>query len=347
MKTITNELKRDIEDAVAAGLFGPIPPAVLEKDLHVTDALRELSRIKVTQVARRVGARAAGSAPDQIEVSAHLIFAGGTCLSKAYGLIERMSEDIDIKVVLDEVPDGYALPGGVGDRARLKALRAEIETSLKAVGYEFVVADDNPLARDKHRYYCLAVSYAANFKDASAVLRPELKLELIHRPPLLQVTQREMKSLLGQRIFVDESVFSMSCISAAETLAEKVLSLLRRCAWFWGGYQRGEFDTALVRHIYDVWRIATSVPEALPEAAQVFRALVEKDVEEFRGQSPVFDARPFDVLRETLDDPRMTTELRGYFDSRLLPLLFSEETPVFDECFERFSGMARQLLETG
>ena len=98
MKTITNELKRDIEDAVAAGLFGIIPPAVIEKDLHVTDALRELSKIKVTQVARRV----ADSAPDQIEVSAHLVFAGGTCLSKAYGLIERMSEDIDIKVVLDE-----------------------------------------------------------------------------------------------------------------------------------------------------------------------------------------------------------------------------------------------------
>lgn len=309
--------------------------------------MRELSQIKVTQIARLVGARANASVPEQVEVSAHLVFAGGTCLSKAYGLIERMSEDIDIKVVLDEVPDGYALPRGVGDRVRLKVLQAEIEKRLSAVGYAFVVADENPLTRDKHRYYCLAVSYGASFKDPSAALRPELKLELIHRPPLLPLAQKQMKSLLGQRIPFDEPVFSMPCISVAETLAEKVLSLLRRCAWFWGGHQRGEFDTALVRHIYDVWRIAVSVPEALPEAERVFRALVEKDVEEFRRQCPAFDARPFDVLRETLADPRMTTELRGYFDSRLLPLLFSEEAPAFDVCFERFSGVARQLLATG
>ncbi|MBS1209727.1 MAG: nucleotidyl transferase AbiEii/AbiGii toxin family protein [Proteobacteria bacterium] len=346
MKTITSERKRDIEDATAAGLFGIIPPAVIEKDLHVTDALREISRVKVTHIARRAGAKAASIA-DEIEVSARLIFAGGTCLSKAYGLIERMSEDIDIKVVLDEVPEGYALLGGVGDRARLKDLQGQIERCLKAVGYEVVVADDNPLARDKHRYYCLAVSYEASFKDISAALRPELKLELIHRPPLLPVANKGMKSLFDQRISSDESVFSMPCISVAETLAEKVLSLLRRCAWLWGGCQRGEFDTALVRHIYDVWRIDASMPEVLSEAEKIFRALVEKDVEEFRGQCPGFDARPFDVLRETLADPRMVSELREYFDRRLLPLLFSEEIPAFEECFAHFASVARRFLATG
>lgn len=231
--------------------------------------------------------------------------------------------------------------------ARLKDLQAEIERCLKAVGYEFVVADDNPLARDKHRYYCLAVSYEASFKDISAALRPELKLELIHRPPLLPVANKGMKSLFGQRIPTDEPVFSVPCISVAETLAEKVLSLFRCCAWLWGGCQRGEFDTALVRHIYDVWMIPTSMPEALPEAERVFLALVEKDVEEFRGQCPGFDARPFEVLRETLEDPRMTTELREHFERRLLPLLFSEEMPAFEECFAHFASVARRLLATG
>ncbi len=346
MKTISSERKRDIEDAIAAGLFGIIPPAVIEKDLHVTDALRELSGIRVAHTARRAGAKAASIA-DEIKVSTRLIFAGGTCLSKAYGLIERMSEDIDIKVVLDEVPEGYALLGGGGDRARLKDLQGEIERCLRAAGYQFVVADDNPLSRDKHRYWCLAVSYDASFKDISAALRPELKLELIHRPPLLPVANKELKSLFGQRISTDESVFSMPCISVAETLAEKVLSLLRRCAWLWGGCQRGEFDTALVRHIYDVWRIATSMAEALPEAEEVFRALVEKDAEEFRGQCPAFDARPFHVLRETLEDPRMVSELREHFERRLLPLLFSEEVPTFEECFELFASVAKRLLATG
>jgi hypothetical protein len=43
MKTIGDELRSDIEDASAAGMLGNLPPAVAEKDLHVTDVLYELS----------------------------------------------------------------------------------------------------------------------------------------------------------------------------------------------------------------------------------------------------------------------------------------------------------------
>jgi len=42
-----------------------------------------------------------------------LVFCGGTCLSKAHGLIERMSEDIDFKLVL---------PQGVSRSARSRVL---------------------------------------------------------------------------------------------------------------------------------------------------------------------------------------------------------------------------------
>lgn len=49
-------------------------PAIIEKDYYVTEALREL-------------ARAAGD---------HILFKGGTSLSKGWGLIDRFSEDIDL-----------------------------------------------------------------------------------------------------------------------------------------------------------------------------------------------------------------------------------------------------------
>lgn len=39
-----------------------------------------------------------------------LVFCGGTSLSKAYELIERMSEEVDLKVVLDEPKVGGGLP---------------------------------------------------------------------------------------------------------------------------------------------------------------------------------------------------------------------------------------------
>jgi len=56
--------------------------AVIEKDLLITEVLRSVVAVD----------------SDGIQ----LVFCGGTCLSKAHGLIERMSEDIDFKLVLPQ-----------------------------------------------------------------------------------------------------------------------------------------------------------------------------------------------------------------------------------------------------
>ena len=39
-----------------------------------------------------------------------LVFGGGTALSRAYGLIRRMSEDIDLRIVAADAPTGSILP---------------------------------------------------------------------------------------------------------------------------------------------------------------------------------------------------------------------------------------------
>ncbi len=51
----------------------------LEKDFIVTEVLKALLTVK--------------------DENFDLVFCGGTCLSKAYGLLDRISEDIDIKVI--------------------------------------------------------------------------------------------------------------------------------------------------------------------------------------------------------------------------------------------------------
>ncbi|QXI16720.1 nucleotidyl transferase AbiEii/AbiGii toxin family protein [Pseudomonas hamedanensis] len=345
MKKLPDELRSDIEDAAAAGMLGNLPAAVAEKDQHITDALCVLAQIQIVHTAHKTDRRKGDPAPASIDLSTRLVFAGGTCLSKAHGLIERMSEDIDIKVILEEVPDGYTLKQGV--RGRLRDLQQEVERRLTEMGFEYVVHDngENPLMRDSRRYYCLLVSYGAHFQDVSGVLRPHLKLELIHRPPMLAAEPREMGYMLDQ--FIERETphrFSMMCITVAETLAEKVLSMLRRCAWNWDGHQRGEFDTALVRHIYDVWRIASSQPEAIEPACQIFAALVKKDVEEFNGQHPEFDQDPYLVLRRSLACAAAHGGLEANFEQRLKPLLYTANKPDFQSCYSTFAVVAERLL---
>lgn len=54
-----------------------INPAFLEKDWYATQALRLLQGLNT--------------------LAFTCVFSGGTCLSKAYGLIKRFSEDLDLR----------------------------------------------------------------------------------------------------------------------------------------------------------------------------------------------------------------------------------------------------------
>lgn len=76
MKEINISRQDRILEAIYRGKH-EISNSSLEKDYHVTDALRVISEKR----------------NDHFE----LVFGGGTSLSKAYGIIERFSEDAEIK----------------------------------------------------------------------------------------------------------------------------------------------------------------------------------------------------------------------------------------------------------
>ncbi len=77
MKTISAEQSRII-DAASGTRLVELSERILEKDVIVVEALRAIAAIKIAGLT--------------------LTFSGGTCLAKAYKLLERMSEDIDLRV---------------------------------------------------------------------------------------------------------------------------------------------------------------------------------------------------------------------------------------------------------
>ena len=90
-------------------------PALVENDWHVVKALKAIA--------------AADTMPFR------LLFGGGTALSRAHGLIQRMSEDIDLRIVGVEKPT----------RGQLRKLRNTITQALLDAG--FVFDPDNPAHR--------------------------------------------------------------------------------------------------------------------------------------------------------------------------------------------------------
>ena len=343
MRTITAEQRQRLEDLSAEGLL-KLPTSIAEKDIHVTDLLKGLSDIVVEHNGFQNLDKRRESTRHDTEIV--LVFSGGTCLSKAHRLIGRMSEDIDIKVFLK--PPATPLSPRFGRRSRLKVLHDSVLRVFQRLDLPLINSDGrkNPHVRDQHRYCRIGASYQSGY-EPHASLRPELQLELIERPPLLPIERRTFGYLYENLTELPQTTeVSIHCISVSETVAEKVLSLLRRCAWKWRGYQEGEMDQALVRHIYDVARIAESASGALAEARGVFAALVDKDRAEFEGQNPEFDADPVQVLQETLAQAKTHGELQARYEDTLLPLVYEASSPSYAQAFSVFEDVANSFLST-
>lgn len=315
MKTITTQEHDWIEDVIGEGLTS-LAEAILEKDLLLTQVLRLIAQTD----------------NDGIQ----LVFCGGTCLSKAHRLIQRMSEDVDFKLV---VPEGLSR---TARSKRLSQFKNRLAVVLSDAG--FLVPPEQIVARDENSYVALNLHYASRFSPVAS-LRPEIKVEFNAHPPVLPTTPMPIRSMLHELIDAPTDEFSIECVSVDETLAEKVLSFLRRTAEARAGRNRAEYDDRLVRHLYDVHAIAAHhdrMMNALPYAH--FGTLVAGDAAQYRNQYPEFEQDPFGQMREVIK--ALQTEPAGFERDYLRfvdELVFGETVP-FSEATAVFINLAERLL---
>jgi hypothetical protein len=166
---------------------------------------------------------------------------------------------------------------------------------------------------------------------------------MVHREPRLETVRVEFGYLHEQipKLELSRTV-TMPCISVGETLAEKVLSLLRRTAADAAGMQ--EMDPALVRHVYDVHRIMSAQPHMIEDAVRIFPAVVDQDAKDFPAQHPAFAADPIGVLRLALEQARTSERLRKLYDEKVLPLVYDKQLAAYEVAFTSFASAAHRLL---
>jgi predicted nucleotidyltransferase component of viral defense system len=274
-----NVLDQRLVEDVAARLSSD--PALIEKDWHVTRALGVIARF------------------DHGE--AQPAFAGGTSLSKGWGLIKRFSEDIDFKVAM---PDG-------GSRSQAKKLRSayreQILASLSAAGFTL---GEEVMKRDESRFFSADLLYPSVFATGRG-LRPHIRVEMSLTASTLPPVARPIGSLITMVQNEPPEIASFPCVQPVETAADKLSAL----AWRVHARIRGseDDDPTIIRHLYDLAALKDSATISSEFPILVLKAMSD---DKGRGGAELLSNTPDALLAGMLErlemDPLWAREYQDY-----------------------------------
>lgn len=236
---LSDSQKKSIYESIANKVG--LPAQVVEKDFWVTSVLQTVFALPVAR---------------------HLIFKGGTSLSKGWKLIERFSEDIDLAVD----PVFLGKPEGDLTKKQIKKLRKAsslfileelthmICEELERQGLDsFITVDAQPNGEGDNTYpepRQIYLHYKSVFDKALTYLRPDVVLEVSARSLLEPTEPIQIKSILGENLPVMPLTNSVIYTAIpAKTFLEKVF-LLHELFSIPG---HGMIAERKSRHLYDLY----------------------------------------------------------------------------------------------
>ncbi|QWD61803.1 nucleotidyl transferase AbiEii/AbiGii toxin family protein [Polynucleobacter sp. MWH-UH25E] len=313
MKKVNDIQRLQVLDVINEFGLG-ISEFALEKDFMVTDALDSLANI---------------NNPDF-----ELVFCGGTCLSKAYGLLERVSEDVDIKAT-PKLSEGLTKSK---IRSSMSKLKDDLEGALNLAGFksEFISRD----AKGDNNFIEFDIQYLSHFQ-VSPAMRANLKLEVSYSP--LQLPKQDKEIMLLFDFLASMSTgprFLIPCVDLREALAEKLITFPRRLAL--SLTKAGEkADKALVRHLYDVYQITAKNPDLLKNDLVLMTNLVakviKKDGLDFAKQHDAFVKDPLGEINKAMSYAKADPQTKRTYDEFIRVMVYDKNAPSFADAFSQFS----------
>lgn len=296
--------------------------AIVEKDYYIIELLRLLRPL--------------------VFESHQLVFAGGTALSKAGISLNRMSEDVDIKLV----PVGDFLQRY--SRNQRKNIRKNIIQTITDLidESEIFQLDDSDLkiTRDEHRYNEIPVRYPQVYTQAPC-LRPFIKLELMETDLLEAPENRNISSLITTLTQQGEIVSAFPCATIISTQAEKLISIMRRTAAVVRNPERNRnTDESLVRHIYDNYCIVRETDTDLPRLQCFIRECINQDIERYGNQYPEFCESPVAELKMGLEELASNPVYKKRYEQFVTPMVFGGDPVLWEDAYSCFKHTVLSVL---
>jgi hypothetical protein len=294
----------------------------------------------------------------ELDISEHLVFKGGTSLSKGWNLINRFSEDIDFAINMTYL--GYnGQPTGQNITRLRKAsyaftntqLRESLDAKLKQDGfidYEIQPNDEKNTSADPHS---LLIVYKP-LTEKSEYLLPNVKLEIGARSQMEPWESREIQSFVGyhfkEQKFADSPV-SIRTVIPKRTFLEKAFLLHEE-------FQRPPDkmrSNRMSRHLYDLERIMDTDHgrEALKDS-ELFNSIITHRMTFIRMDGVDYNTHqpdridfipPENIIKEYEKDYRGMRESMIYGDS----LTFDKLIERIEELKNRFRAIGNNPPKNG
>lgn len=233
---LSDDTKRNIFGEISAKTG--LPPAAVEKDWWVVRTLDLIFQMKVGK---------------------HTVFKGGTSLSKAWNLIDRFSEDIDL--ALDKKFLGF---GEVNTGSQVKKLREhsfkfisetfypELISVYKKAGFDVELKKDENVANDQDPI--ILEVYYNSVTEQLDYLPSRVLIEIGSRSLMEPSSQKSFRSYVGEHFpdkpFTD-SIITIPTVNPERTFLEKIFLLHEN---FQLPAERMRVER-LSRHLYDIEKI--------------------------------------------------------------------------------------------
>lgn len=290
--------------------------SIIEKDYYVVELLRLLQPLKFE--------------------THDLVFAGGTALAKANIQLNRMSEDVDIKIV--------PKPNVELSRSKAKSIRKQLNQQLQEIiaQSEFFTVEDKTV-RDEYRYIELLIRYPQQFNQAPC-LRPFIKLEMMEADLLEAPEPRPITSLVYDLTKIGEPIEAFPSATITSTSVEKLIAILRRTAAVTRNAERAD-DESLVRHIYDYFKITHDKPQDFVYLANLASRVIEDDIHRYGRQHPQMVENPINELLFGLAELYSNPLYQERFQEYVLPMVFGEELVTWDEIYAHFEDSVHRVFK--
>ncbi len=272
----------------------------VEKDYWVTHVLKNLSQSKFKD---------------------KVVFKGGTSLSKAYHIINRFSEDIDLAIIAPEAASGGAI------KKMIKEVEVETTKGLTEIEVNGITSKGSKYRKTVFEYPRIVRSN--NFGQANDKLLLEINSFADPHP----FHEMPIQSMIGEFLIQTDRKevveanelhpFNINVLGLERTLAEKILSLVR------AGYAENPMNelAARVRHLYDLHFIVKNENMHTFIAGKDFAKIIKNVLADDERNSQFQGDWTKKPLRESMvfaDWEKVWGELQNVYHNQFKSLVFDK-----------------------